>query len=65
MQSRHVVVSLSLEADVMEAIAGCEGSGADGGKGKDKVKVKRRIVIDVPAASWHVPDSAFLLSFAL
>jgi len=50
---RHVIVSESLEVDVMAALDCSPGSGLDGGKGKDKVKVKRRVVIDVPLGPWH------------
>jgi hypothetical protein len=50
---RHVIVSESLEVDVLAAIDASPGSGLDGGKGHDKVKVKRRVVIDVPLGPWH------------
>ena len=51
----HVIISESLEADVMAALAATPGSGLDGGKGKQNVRVKRRVVIDVPPAPipWH------------
>ena len=50
---RHVIVSQSLEGDVLAALDASPGSGLDGGKGHDKVKVKRRVVIDVPLGPWH------------
>jgi hypothetical protein len=53
LRPRHVIVSDALEAAVMAALAECEGSGKDGGKGKDKVKVRRRVEIDVPWGPWH------------
>jgi len=51
----HVIISESLEADVMAALAATPGSGLDGGKGKQKVRVKRRVVIYLPPAPspWH------------
>jgi hypothetical protein len=53
LRPRHVIVSEALEAEVMAALAETPGSGADGGKGKDQVKVKRRAVINIPHAAWH------------
>jgi hypothetical protein len=53
LRPRHVIVSEALETEVMEAIAACPGTGLDGGKGKDHVRVKRRVVIDVPPGAWH------------
>ncbi len=43
---RHVLVSEALEAELMKAIEDTPGNGLTGGKSKDKVKVKRRVVID-------------------
>jgi hypothetical protein len=65
LRARHVIVSEAWEADLMSALAARKGSGADGGKGKDHVKVKRRVVIDVPAVAWLVPADGFMLSFPL
>jgi hypothetical protein len=65
LRARHVVVSEVWEADLMSALAARKGRGADGGKGKDHVRVKRRVVIDVPAVTWLVPDDGFMLSFPL
>ena len=53
LRARHVIVSESLEAEVMEVIKASKGSGRDGGKGKDHVRVKRRVVIDVHPGAWH------------
>jgi hypothetical protein len=53
LRPRHLIVSEALEDEVMAAIAACKGSGLDGGKGKDHVRVKRRVVIDVPPGAWH------------
>jgi hypothetical protein len=50
LRPRHVIVSESWEADVMAALAATAGSGLDGGKGKENVRVKRRVVIDMPPA---------------
>jgi hypothetical protein len=50
---RHVIVSEELEAELMKAIKDNPGSGLNGGQGKDKVKVKRRVVIDIPSSAWH------------
>jgi hypothetical protein len=61
----HVILSEAWEGDLMAALAASRGSGIDGGKGKDKVNVKHRVVIDVPPVSWHVPDTGFVVSFAL
>jgi hypothetical protein len=55
LRPRHFIVSESLEVEVMAALAEFPGSGIDGGKGKDKVRVKRRVVIDVPRGPWHRP----------
>jgi hypothetical protein len=52
-RARHVIVSETLEAELMTALAEFPGSGLDGGRGKDKVKVRRRAVIDIPEAAWH------------
>jgi hypothetical protein len=65
MRARHVVVSESLEGEVVAAIAACPGSGKDGGRGKDHVKLRRRVVIDIPRAVWHSQaDEGFGLSFS-
>jgi len=53
LRPRHLIVSEALELEIMAAIAACPGSGLDGGKGKDHVRVKRRVVIDVPPGAWH------------
>ncbi len=50
---RHVIVSEALEADVMQALEDIPGTGLTGGKSKDKVRVKRRVVIDIPSSAWH------------
>ena len=52
-RARHVIVSESLEAELMTALAEFPGSGLNGGRGKDHVKVRRRAVIDIPEAAWH------------
>ena len=53
LKSRHIIVGLALEADVMKAIAECPGTGQDGGKSQNnKVKVSRRVVIDIPSPAW-------------
>ncbi len=61
----HVVVSEVWEAALMSALTRCKGSGVNGGKGHDHLKVQRRVVIDVPAVVWLVPDDGFMPSFAL
>ena len=53
LRARHVIVSEALEDDVLTALAESPGSGKDGGKGRDHVRVKRRAVIDIPKAAWH------------
>jgi hypothetical protein len=53
LRPRHMIFSESLEIEVMAAIAACMGSGQDAGKGKDKVRVKRCVVIEVPPGAWH------------
>jgi hypothetical protein len=66
LRSRHVIVSEALETDVMDALKASKGSGSDGGKGKDNVRVKHRVVIDVPPAAWHDEvDPGFLYSLSL
>jgi hypothetical protein len=50
---RHIIVSETLEAELMAVLAATPGSGVDGGKGNDKVKVKRRVVLNIPKAVWH------------
>jgi hypothetical protein len=65
LRCRHVLISEDWEADLLAAIAACRGTGLDGGKGHDNVRVKRREVIDIPAVAWHVPDDGFMLSFAV
>ena len=37
----------------MKALEDIPGTGLTGGKSKDKVKVKRRVVIDIPSFAWH------------
>lgn len=62
LRARHVILSESLEAEVMAALDASSGSGEAGGKGKDHVRVKRRVVIDIPKAAWHSQaDEGFLL----
>ena len=53
LRPRHLVVSESLEAIAMTALQECAGTGKDGGTSKDKVRVKRRVEIDVPWGPWH------------
>jgi phytoene dehydrogenase-like protein len=65
LRPRHVVLSMDLEGEFLAGLAAYPGSGVDGGSGRDKAVVKRRIVIDVPPVSWYVPDTGFMLSFAL
>jgi hypothetical protein len=48
LRSRHIIISEAWEADLMASLAGCDGTGLDGGKGKDNVRVKRRAVLEVP-----------------
>ncbi len=63
LRARHIIVSSSLEAEVFAAIAVNPGSGETGGKGKDHVRVKRRVVIDIPSAVWFSQvDEEFKLS---
>jgi hypothetical protein len=59
LRPRHVIVSESLEADVMAALAACRGSGLDGGKGKDQVVVLRRVLLHVPPGPWHRDEVVF------
>ena len=37
----------------MSALEDSKGTGLTGGKGRDQVKVKRRVVITVPEFVWH------------
>ena len=53
LRPRHLIVSDALEAEVMAVIASTPGSGVDGGQGRDRVRVRRRAVIDIPKAAWH------------
>jgi hypothetical protein len=59
LRARHLIVSESMEDEVMEALAAAleefPGSGKDGGKWHDAAIVKRRVVIDVPRGPWHRP----------
>jgi hypothetical protein len=65
LRARHMIVSIALEADVLAAIAASPGSGLNGGKGKDHVNIKRRMIIDIPSAAWHSQvDDGFELSFS-
>ena len=65
LRARHMIVSSSLEAEVFAAIAVNPGSGETGGKGKDQVRIKRRVVIDIPSAVWFSQvDEEFKLSFS-
>jgi threonine dehydrogenase-like Zn-dependent dehydrogenase len=48
LKPQHLIVSEEWEADTMVALAEFPGSVKDGGKGRDNVRVKRRVVIDVP-----------------
>jgi hypothetical protein len=48
LRARHAVVSLSLEAVVMQALAVTPGTGFEGGKSKDNVKIKRRVLVACP-----------------
>ncbi len=66
LRCRHVVVSAVWEADLMAALDACKGTGIDGGKGRDRVKVHWRVGIDVPAGALaHVPTDEFVPSYAL
>ena len=53
LQRRHIIVGLGLEADVMKALEECSGTGQDGGRSKDKARVRQRVVIDIPSPAWH------------
>ena len=65
LRARHMIVSSSLEAEVFAAIAVNPGSGETGGKGKDQVRIKRRVVIDIPsAARFSQVHEEFKLSFS-
>jgi hypothetical protein len=65
LRPRHMIVSKSLEAEVLAAIAKCPGTGKTGGQGKDHVRVKRRVIIEIPRAAWYSQaDKGFLLSFS-
>jgi hypothetical protein len=65
LRSRHMIVSIALEADVLAAIAASPGSGLTGGKCKDHVNIKRRMIIDIPSVAWHSQvDDGFKLSFS-
>ncbi len=65
LRCRHIIVSISLEAEVLAAIAVNPGSGRGGGTGKDKVHAKHRVVIDIPSAAWFSQvDEEFKLSFS-
>jgi hypothetical protein len=48
LEARHVFVSLSLEAAFMEALAATPGTGTEGGKCRDNVKIKRRVLLACP-----------------
>jgi hypothetical protein len=48
LEARHVFVSLSLEAVFMDALAATRGTGNEGGKCKDNVKVRRRLLVACP-----------------
>jgi hypothetical protein len=48
LEARHVFVSLSLEAAFMEALAAIPGTGTEGGKCRDNVKVRRRVLVACP-----------------
>ena len=48
LNARHVFVSLSLEAVLMDALSATRGTGHEGGKCKDNVKVKRRLLVACP-----------------
>jgi hypothetical protein len=65
LRARHVIISEAWEADLLAAIAACKGTGLDGGKGHDNVRVKRRAVLDVPAVVWHSQaDGGFEISLS-
>jgi hypothetical protein len=53
LKPRHLIVSEEWEADIMAALAEFPGSGTDGGRGRDNVRVKRRVVIDVSIGPWQ------------
>jgi hypothetical protein len=48
LRARHVVVSLSLEATFLQALAATPGTGVDRGRCRDNVKIKRRVVVAFP-----------------
>jgi hypothetical protein len=53
LKPRHVVLSLSLEAVLFEALAATPGTGSHGGKARDNVKVKRRACLTLPYGPWQ------------
>jgi hypothetical protein len=53
LKPRHLIVSEEWEADIMAALAEFPGSGKDGGRCKDNMRVKRRVVVDVYIGPWQ------------
>jgi hypothetical protein len=62
LRARHVLVSLHWEADLMAAIAATPGTGHAGGKCKDNVKVRRRVILSIPAGPWEAVEKPELPS---
>lgn len=52
LRARHVLVCPELEDRLLCAISLQPGSGHEGGKCKDNVKVLRRVVIELPKGPW-------------
>ena len=52
LRARHLLVCPELEDRVLCAISLQPGSGHEGGKCKDDVKVLRRVVIELPKGPW-------------
>jgi hypothetical protein len=54
---RHVVLSRSLETVFLQALASTPGTGNEGGKCKDNVKVRRRACLLLPRGPWRSDGS--------
>ena len=52
LRARHLLVCPELEDLVLCAISLIPGSGHEGGKSKDQIKVLRRVVIELPKGPW-------------